>query len=179
MRNKRKIMKKPKPKIRVRAIQKEMVSRIKELAEPLCEVEGIELVHLESQQGSNGAIIRLYIDKPGGVTLDDCMCISRKLNESMDVHISETDLENIGPYNLEISSPGINRPLVKKLDFKKFKGQRVKIKTEKSVDGQKKFKGVLLGISEETVNLLSNDKNIDIPFKEIIRARLINYTGEK
>jgi ribosome maturation factor RimP len=152
-----------------------MAGRIRKLAEPLCEIEGIELVHAEAQQGPDGSVIRVYIDRPqgGGVTIEDCVHISRKLSEAMDVYISGPDMENIGPYNLEVSSPGPNRPLGKKSDFKKFKGQRVEIKTEKFIDGQKRFKGVLSGISEENVNLLINSRNIDIPFQEIIRARLI------
>ena len=159
-------------KIRFLAIQKEIISRIKELAEPLCEVEGMELVHVECRQESVGMTIRLYIDRPGGVTLDDCVHINRQMNSFMDVDSEESDFESIGPYNLEVSSPGSNRPLGKRADFERFKGQIAEIKTFNSVDGQKKFKGVLLGMSEETVELLSNDKTIAIPFQEITRARL-------
>ncbi|MDI6687213.1 MAG: ribosome maturation factor RimP [Desulfobacterales bacterium] len=211
-------------KIEPRATQKEIVSRIKELAELLCAAEGIDLVHVESQRGSAGMIIRLYIDMPGGVTLDDCVHISRQMNKYMDVDLKKSDfepqkrahstqlaaglasesensklsygrcealpsgrtfpaayyreLQNIGPYNLEVSSPGPNRPLGKRADFERFKGQIAEIKTLKSVEGKKKFKGVLLGISEEAVEILSSDKTIAIPFKEIARARLINYNGE-
>ena len=165
-------------KTRFRATQKEIVSRIKELAKPLCEVEGMELVHVECQRESAGMIIRLYIDRPGGVTLDDCVHISRQMNNFMDADLKESDFDSIGPYNLEVSSPGPNRPLGEKVDFERFKGQVAEIKTLKPVEGQKKFKGVLLGMSEETVELLSNDKTIAIPFQEITRARLINYNGE-
>jgi len=161
-----------------RSTQKEIVSRIKELAQLLCEVEGIELVHVESRRESAGMIIRLYIDRPGGVTLDDCVYISRQMNNSMDIDLKELDFENIGPYKLEVSSPGPNRPLGERADFERFKGQIAEIKTLKPVEGQKKFKGVLLGMSEETVELLSSDKTIAIPFQEITRARLINYNGE-
>lgn len=165
-------------KIRSRATQKEIVDRIKELAQPLCEVEGMDLVYVECQRESAGVIIRLYIDRPGGVTLDDCVHISRQMHSFMDVDLKESDFKNIGPYNLEVSSPGPNRPLGKRVDFERFKGQIAEIKTLKPVDGQKKFKGVLLGMSEETVELLSNDKTIAIPFQEITSARLINYNGE-
>ncbi|HUV49452.1 MAG TPA: ribosome maturation factor RimP [Anaerolineae bacterium] len=165
-------------KIGPRAAQKEIVRWIKESAQLLCEVEGMELVHVECQRESARMIIRLYIDRPGGVTLDDCVHISRQMNNSMDVDLKESDFENIGPYNLEVSSPGPNRPLGERSDFERFKGQIVEIKTLKPVEEQKKFKGVLLGMSEETVELLSNDKTIAIPFKEITRACLINYNGE-
>ncbi len=165
-------------KARFRVTQKEIISRIKELAQPLCEVEGMELVHVECQRESAGMIIRLYIDRPGGVTLDDCVHISRQMNNFMDVDLNESDFQSTGPYNLEVSSPGPNRPLGEKVDFERFKGQIAEIKTSKPVEGQKKFKGILLGMSEETVELLSNDKTIAIPFQEITRARLVNYNGE-
>lgn len=165
-------------KTQSRATQKEIVGRIKELAQPLCEVEGMELVYVECQRESAGMIIRLYIDRPGGVTLDDCVHISRQMNNFMDVDLKESDFESIGPCNLEVSSPGSNRPLGGRVDFERFKGQIAEIKIAKPVNGQKKFKGVLLGMSEETVELLINDKTIAIPFQEITRARLVNYNGE-
>ncbi|MEA3429440.1 MAG: ribosome maturation factor RimP [Thermodesulfobacteriota bacterium] len=143
------------------------------MAQPLCEVEGMELVHVECRQESSGIIIRLYIDRPGGVTLDDCVHINRQMNNFMDVDSEESDFESIGPYNLEVSSPGPNRPLGERVDFEMFKGQIAEIKTSKPVEGQKKFKGILLGMSEETVEILSNDKTIAIPFQEITRARLV------
>lgn len=137
------------------------------LIEPLCESEGVELVHLEYQREAGGRILRLFIDSPDGVTLDDCVRISRQSSDLLDVY-----LENTGPYRLEVSSPGPNRPLVKRLDFDRFKGSRVKIRTAQSVDGQKNFKGVLMGISEEMVQLSVDGKIVYIPYQEIITARL-------
>lgn len=140
-----------------------IVARAKDIAEPLCEAEGIELVHVEL----SSSIFRFYIDKTGGVTLDDCVNISRQLNSLMDV-----SFEINRPYRLEVSSPGHNRPLGKRLDFERFKGRVARIRVAQSVDGQKKFKGVLLGISEGIVKLLVDDKTVAIPYQEIIKARL-------
>lgn len=147
--------------------EKKIVAQARDLIGSLCESEGVELVHLEYQREAGGRILRLFIDKSGGVTLDDCVHISRQSSDLLDVYI-----ENTGPYRLEVSSPGPNRPLGKKLDFDRFKGSRVKIRTARSVDGQKKFKGVLMGISEEMVKLSVDGKTACIPYEEIITARL-------
>lgn len=154
--------KKPSP-----ANKEKIVAQARDLIESLCETEGLELVHLEYQRESVGRILRLFIDRPGGVTLDDCVHISRQSSDLLDVY-----LENTGPYSLEVSSPGPNRPLGKRLDFDRFKGSRVKIRTAQSIDGQKNFKGVLMSISEEIVKLSVDGKTACIPYREIIMARL-------
>jgi ribosome maturation factor RimP len=150
-----------------------IIAKVKKIADSLCESEGIELVHIEHHQEAVGKILRIYIDKPGGVTLDDCVNISRQLGDLLDV-----DFENDFPYRLEVSSPGPDRPLAKESDFERFKGQTAKIRTAQPLDGQKNFKGILLGISEGTVKLMINDKTIAIPYLEITRARLVNYNGD-
>lgn len=151
----------------------EILAQVKILAEPLCEAEGMELVHVEYQREPGGRILRVYIDKSEGVTLDDCANINSQLSDILDVK-----LKNIMSYNLEVSSPGPDRPLGKLLDFERFKNRLAKIRTTQPIEGQNKFKGVLLGTSEGTVKILVNDKTIVIPFEEINRARLINYNGE-
>ncbi len=144
-----------------------IIGRVKDLIEPLCEAEGIELVHLEYQREAGGRILRLFIDRPGGVTLDDCVHVSRQSGDLLDVYI-----EDIGPYNLEVSSPGPNRPLSKSLDFEKYKGSKAKIRTAKPIDGQKNFMGILLGISDGVVKLSADNKTVAIPYQEIIKANL-------
>ena len=145
----------------------------KALAETVCESEGIELVHLEYQRESAGWIMRLYIDKPGGVTLDDCANISRQMNDLLDVH-----LEDVGPYNLEVTSPGPERPLGKIEDYDRFEGNLVKIRTTLPYEGQNNFKGVLMGLSGEQVNLMMGEKTVRIMLKDISKARLTNFSGE-
>lgn len=140
---------------------------VRSWAEPLCESEGLELVHVEYQRESGGRILRLYIDKPGGVGLDDCVNVSRQMNDLLDVN-----LEELGPYSLEVTSPGPERPLAKQKDFDKFKGSRVKIKTNRPLNGQKNFTGILMGISGEQVKLQIDDDAIVIPYQDISKARL-------
>jgi ribosome maturation factor RimP len=147
-----------------------IAARVRDLAEPLCESEGVELVYVEYQPEASGMVLRLYIDKPEGLTVDDCIYISRQLGDILDVNF-----EDSGEYSLEVSSPGPDRPLWKKNDFNKFKGNVARIRTCRPLDGRKNFKGILLGISDETVKLMVDNKNVAIPFKEISRARLVNY----
>jgi len=147
----------------------DMIDEVKQIAEPLCESEGLELVHVEYQSESCGRILRVYIDAPNGITLDDCSNISRQLSDILDI-----SLQSDSSYRLEVSSPGTDRPLTKEEDFQKFKGEKAVIKTNKPINGQKNIKGILLGISEGTVKLTTNDKTFAVPFQEIIKARLIN-----
>ncbi|MBW2585066.1 MAG: ribosome maturation factor RimP [Deltaproteobacteria bacterium] len=137
------------------------------MVEPLCASEGLELVHVEFQRESSGRILRLYIDKPDGINLDDCASVSRQMGDLLDVN-----LEDIGPYSLEVTSPGPERPLAKQEDFDKFKGSRAKIKTSRPLNGQKNFTGVLKGISGEQVNLQIGEQTVAIPYQDISKARL-------
>jgi ribosome maturation factor RimP len=150
---------------------KKMIARAKDILDPLCTAEGIELVHIECQREAGGRILRLYIDRPDGVTLDDCTNISRQSSDLLDVF-----LEDAGPYNLEVSSPGPNRPLGKKSDFDRFKGNRIAITTASPIDGKKKMRGILLGISEDVVSVSTGDRNVAIPYHEILAARLLSGT---
>ena len=152
-----------------RKSDKEVASIADELIGPLCDAEGVELVHIEYQREAGGRTLRIYIDKPGGVTLNDCAAISRQAGDILDV-----GFENDEPYNLEVSSPGLNRPLVKLKDFERFKGEQVKIRTDQPLSGQKNFKGTLLGESNEDVSVSIDNKIVNIPFKEILKARLVS-----
>ena len=140
---------------------------VRPLAELLCASEGLELVHVEYQREANGRILRLYIDKPDGIKLDDCAAVSRQMGDILDVN-----LEDIGPYSLEVTSPGPERPLAQHEDFEKFKGCRAKIKTSQPLSGQKNFTGILLGISGDQVNLQIGEETIVIPYQDISKARL-------
>jgi len=151
----------------------ELVDQAKRLAQRLCEAEGMELVHVEFQREAGGRILRLYIDRTGGVTLNDCVNISRQMGDLLDVAI-----ESAGPYNLEVTSPGTDRPLSREIDYDRFKGNIAKIKMMKPIGGQKNFKGVLSGISGGIVSLLVGDETVEIPLQEISRARLVDYHGE-
>jgi len=153
----------PKPKVNLT----EVVAKAEKIAQPLCESEGLELVHVEFQRESAGWVLRVYIDKPGGVTLDDCARASRQLGDILDVGLGD-----VWPYHLEVSSPGERRPLGKPRDFERFQGHLAVIKTREPIEGQKNFKGILQEAEDETVHLLLEDKTVTIPYREIIKARL-------
>lgn len=144
-----------------------------ELALPICSIEGMELVHIEYQREPGGRILRLYIDKPGGVSLVDCSAISAQLGDVLDLK-----LETGTPYTLEVSSPGLNRPVSRLADFEKFKGQTAKIKTDRPINGQKKFTGILTGIIGSDIQLQTETETVAIPYQDIIKARLVNDDGD-
>jgi ribosome maturation factor RimP len=152
---------------------KTFIASVNRLAEPLCDAEGLELIHTEYQMEPGGKVLRLYIDKPDGISIDDCAAISRQVSDLLDIYI-----ESDHRYRLEVSSPGSNRPLTKQTDFNRFKGQLVRIHASRSIDGQKKFKGTLTDIKDGIVTLTVVEKSVAIPFENIIKARLINYSGE-
>jgi ribosome maturation factor RimP len=151
-----------------------VLSKIRSLAEPLCESEGMELVHIEYQRERSGRILRLYLDKPGGVSLDDCASISRQMSDLLDVSI---DLDEA--YHLEVSSPGSNRPLSLRKDYDRFIDQTVKLKVKHPIENQRNFTGILCGTSQNGNHVLleTNRGKINIPFHDIIKANLVNYNG--
>lgn len=153
--------------------REDFLLQVNRLAEQVCDAEGTELVHTEYQTEQNGKTLRLYIDKPGGVTIDDCAAVSRQLSDMLDIYLESDD-----PYNLEVSSPGANRPLAKQDDFNRFKGNLIQLQSSHPVDGQKKFKGTLMGFEKGMVLLKLEQKSVAINFENVIRARLVNYLGE-
>lgn len=152
-----------------------VVSRIWELVEPVCTSESMELVFVEFQRESTGRVLRLYLDSlenGKGVTLEDCVKISRQVNSLLDVYLPEID-----GYTLEVSSAGLERPLAKEKDFNRFAGSVAKIRTEVAVSGRKNFKGTLLGVSDGNVRLMVDGKEFVIPYVEITKAKLVNEYG--
>jgi len=165
-------VRRPDPEVLKR--QRAFVDSVARLADPLCTAEGMELVHVEYQREPGGLTLRLYLDKPGGVTLDDCVDISRQLEDILDVHAQDAP-----PYRLEVSSPGLDRPVGKLNDFVRFTGHRAKIRLATAVQGRQNFTGVLAGVLDEMVQLQVDDETVSLNFKDISRARLINYNGER
>lgn len=145
-----------------------IVSRVRDLAESVSTAEGLELVFVEFLRESGGRTLRIFIDKPDGVGLDDCVAVSRQLGDLLDAAVDIT-----GTYNLEVSSPGPKRPLGRRSDMERFKGHLATIKTRRPVDGQRNFKGTIGGIREDQVLLISGDRTVALDIPNIARARLI------
>jgi ribosome maturation factor RimP len=151
----------------------ETLSAVTKLAASVCEAEDLELVHVEFLREASGRVLRVFIEKPGGVQLDDCVHISRQLSDLLDVYF-EVDIA----YNLEVSSPGIERPLSKLEDFDRFRGRSIRLKTVRALNGRKNFKGELLGIDAQYINLLIDGERIAIPYPDIAKAHLVYDDGE-
>jgi ribosome maturation factor RimP len=155
------------------AKEKQIVAQVWAVAEPLCIEDGSELVFVQYRRESQGRVLRLYIDRKGGVTLDDCARISRQLGDILDIAI-----EDMGSYSLEVSSPGADRPLGRAEDFERFKGNTAHIKTRQPINGRKNFKGILYGFENSSVMLLCDNKKVNIALGNISIARLVNFNGE-
>ncbi len=148
-------------------MSKEIVDRVCAIADPILSNEGMELVEIEYRRESQGWVLRLYIDKAGGVTLNDCTHISQEVGRSLDVE----DFIST-PYTLEISSPGLPRPLKKEKDFIKYCNQIIKVKTIDPIENRRRFKGKLLGISENRIEIEMEGGIIQIPVSNVAKANL-------
>lgn len=144
-----------------------LIEKMKEVVQPLCQAENFDLVHLEIVNSDREKIVRVFLDKPGGITLADCVYVSRQLGDLIDVQIGD-----IGSYRLEVSSPGPNRSLNKKEDFHRFKGEKVKIVTTELIENQKKFIGILEIINDDSVVIAVDGKNVEISDHIISKAIL-------
>lgn len=145
----------------------EFTAEVENLAEPVVRFEGMELIDVEFHRGQGGWVLRVIIDKPGGVTLEDCAAVSRQLGDVLDAK-----LERDEPYHLEVSSPGLDRPLTKPKHFVSFEGRPAVIRTNRPVEGKKHFRGVLAGVSDDTVKLVVDELTVSIPYEAIAKARL-------
>lgn len=144
-----------------------LAQQVTQVAEPLCRAENVELVHVEIASWNRETIIRIYADKPGGITLGDCADISRQLGDLLDI-----DIPGLGSYRLEVSSPGPHRPLKKKQHFHQCKGNKIKIETRAPIQGKKKFTGVLEQIDDDAVVIAVDEERVKIPDLQIIKASL-------
>jgi ribosome maturation factor RimP len=148
-------------------MEKEIVDRVRAVAEPVISDEGMELVDVEYRRESKGWVLRLYLDKEGGVTLDDCTRISQEVGRSLDV-------EDIiqGPYTLEVSSPGLTRPLKTEKDFMKYRHSLIKVRTLDPVADRQQFKGRLLAVSEGRLEMEVEGRIYQIPLSNVGKANL-------
>ena len=139
------------------------------LFQPVVETMGYELVGIEFADGSGHGTLRVYIDREAGVNLDDCAAISHQLSAILDV---EEPIQQA--YDLEISSPGINRPLFKLSDYERFSGRTAKVKLAEPLDGRKNFKGLLRQVAEDRKVCIEVDGEVfELPYADIASANLV------
>jgi len=145
-----------------------VAERVREIAEQAASDQGVELVHAEVAGPEGHPIVRLFIDKPGGVTHDDCSKVSNQLSTVLDV---EDFIHSA--YVLEVSSPGLERGLYRRADYERFVGSQAKIKARSPVNGQRNFRGRLLGVAEDKVILEDRTSGqVEIPLDGIVKANL-------
>jgi len=143
-------------------------NRIRQLVQEVVEGQGYEFVEMEFKGGGNGSILRIFIDRPEGVSHRDCGLVSEQVGTVLDV-------EDLIPYSytLEVSSPGLDRKLVKENDYTRFTGKRAKIQTRIPLNHQKVFKGRLRGLEDGKVRLeLIKGDTLEIPLDVVNEARL-------
>jgi len=138
------------------------------LLEPGVERLGYELADLEVRLGGKGGLIRVYIDKPEGVDLEDCEKVSRAVSALLDVEDPVP-----GNYNLEVSSPGLDRKLTKVEHFQRFEGETLKVQTRFPVEGRRRFRGTLVSSDDENIVLEVDGESHSLPLKTIDSARLV------
>lgn len=142
--------------------------KIEKIIRSQLEEDGYELLHVEVRPEGGSTILRIYVDKPDGVSIDDCAAASRKISVLLDV---EDPFE--GNYTLEVSSPGIERPLFSPKDYLRFQGREVKLVTKTKIDNRRKFTGKIVSLQNEIVTLSSGGELIKIAYEEIKKAHLV------
>lgn len=147
-----------------------MVEKIREVAQPPVEGAGYELVELEYKREPVGWIVRIFIDAPGGISLDDCARVSRELSAVLDVH-------DVVPhaYNLEVSSPGLNRPLRTADHFRKQIGHKAKVRLLTGVEGRRNFSGKIVRVADQDKPAVTMDvdgKEWTLPLDDLEKAHL-------
>jgi ribosome maturation factor RimP len=147
----------------------QILSRIREALIPTLNSFGVELVDLQYRRENRGWVLRLFIDKASGITLNDCQRVSEQVGDLLDVE----DLLTHG-YCLEVSSPGLDRPLVQEKDFQRFAGRRAKISTYDPIANQRNFQGRILGVEGHKVRIERDEGGVvEFPHEGIARARLV------
>ena len=146
-----------------------VASKIEEIAQRVAESEGMELVEVELKGGGAQRLVRISIDKPAGVTHADCELVSQQVGTILDVE----DVVPGGRYTLEVSSPGVERKLVKPADYQRFQGKKARITLREPVEGRRNWEGTLTGLTQEGAGLeVGPGKILRFPLEHIQKANL-------
>ncbi len=157
------------------AVSDAIAGQVRSIAEGAAASQGVELVHVEILGAKRDSVVRIYIDKTGGVTLDDCARFSAAVE-------AELDALDLIPwaYVLEVSSPGIERGLYSLSDFVKFTGELARIRTATDVNGQRNFSGRLLAVEDEVVVIEDRSSGVTrIPYSDVVKANLKMDLGKE
>lgn len=146
-----------------------ILKRVEDILSPILAKMDYDLVERELVMESGRLILRIYIDRERGITIDDCELVSRSIEDILGV-------EEVIPgiYSLEVSSPGLNRPLRRRGDFEKYSGSTVRVKTVEPIDGRENYKGILIGVDNDDVLMDVDGGRYRIPLDKIFKARLVS-----
>jgi ribosome maturation factor RimP len=147
--------------------QQEIVDKITQIAQPIAQESSLELVEVEFRPSGKRWLLRVFIDREGGVTIEDCVRVSRELSRILDV---EDVIEH--PFALEVSSPGLTRSLKKKTDFERSRGKLCRIITTAAIEGRNDFRGEIVGVAENDVEVMEKGDTHRIPLTTIKKASL-------
>ncbi|MBA4417645.1 MAG: ribosome maturation factor RimP [Syntrophus sp. (in: bacteria)] len=147
--------------------EKEIIEKIESILLPILHDESIELADMEFKPSGKRWVLRIFIDKTGGITIADCTKVNRELGRVLDV---EDFIDH--PYTLEVSSPGLTRALRKKEDFVRFKGRQCRIVTREPINDSHEFRGKILNVADEKVEIEGKIDVFTIPICAIKKAKL-------
>ncbi|MGA2269101.1 MAG: ribosome maturation factor RimP [Bryobacteraceae bacterium] len=146
-----------------------MASRIQEIAQRVAQPEGLEVVEVEVKGGGGHRFVRISIDKPAGVTHGDCGLVAQQVGTILDVE----DVVPGGRYTLEVSSPGVERKLLKPEDYQRFQGRKARITLREPRDGRRHWEGALAGFDNGSIALETQPgTTLRFPFEQIQKANL-------
>lgn len=147
----------------------QVVKQLQGIIEPVIASMGFELLGVEYVPGKKGSTLRLYIDSDKGITLDDCSAVSHQVSGLLDVEDPLTE-----QYTLEVSSPGLDRPLFKLAHYEAFLGQRVRLRLRVPQNNRRKYKGVIKAVDENDVTVVTDDgEEFRLDFNNIEKANLV------
>lgn len=149
--------------------REEVVQQVYEMLRPIAARMGLETVDVEVSGEAHRTVLRVLMDRPeGGITVEECAKVSEALSRQLDLY----DLFQYR-YTLEVSSPGLDRPLHTDADYRRFAGRRAEITTYAPQEGQRRFRGILLGVIGDAVVLQLDQRQVQVPKNQIAQARLV------
>lgn len=152
-----------------------VLNRIREIAGEKAQARGFEHVHTDLAGTKRNLVVRVFIDKPGGITLEDCSQASRDIEEVLDAEDLIPD-----PYVLEVSSPGIERQLFSIDDFRRFVGKRARIRTAEEINGRKVIKGRIARVAGTIVEMTDGSYGtVAVPYEKVAKANLVFDVAEE